>query len=69
MDDKIKLGKKLRHYRELNKMTQIDLGKKLFVNRQTISTYETGKRIPCIFTLWKIADILGISVDELIGRK
>ena len=30
--------------------------------------YETGEREPTVSTLWKIADLYGVSVDYLIGR-
>ena len=63
-----KLGNRLKQHRTARKMTQIDLAKPLNMSRQTVSTYETGSRIPDIYTLWTIADIYEISIDELIGR-
>ncbi len=56
----------LRHYRKLRLMTQQDLAEKLFITRQTISTYETDTRRCDLDTLIRLSDILEISVDELI---
>lgn len=36
------IGKNIRNMRNKNRMTQNELGEKLFVSRQTVSNYETG---------------------------
>ncbi|MCI6467433.1 MAG: helix-turn-helix domain-containing protein [Faecalicatena sp.] len=41
----------------------------LYIRRQTLSNYETGRRLPNIILIWEIADIFEISIDSLIGRK
>lgn len=64
-----KIGNRLKMYRIAHNMTQLDLAVPLNMSRQTVSTYETGVRVPDIYTLWAIADLFQISVDELIGRK
>ena len=63
------IGARMKMYRIAHNMTQLDLAAPLSISRQTLSTYETGVRIPDIYTLWAMADIFQISVDELIGRK
>lgn len=63
------LGDRLRNYRKKNDMTQEELGKLLYVGRQSISAYERESRLPNIYLLSDLADIYGITVDELIGRK
>lgn len=60
------IGKNIRLLRTLNKMTQDDLAEKLFVSRQTISNYETGKSHPDIDMLIKIAEILNSDVNTII---
>lgn len=60
------IGKNIRTLRTANKMTQDDLAEKLFVSRQTISNYETGKSNPDIDMLIKIAEILNSDVNTLI---
>nr|WP_252893111.1 helix-turn-helix transcriptional regulator [Lentilactobacillus otakiensis] len=38
--------KQLIHFRKLNGLTQDDLANKIHVSRQTISHWETGKKLP-----------------------
>ena len=48
-------------------MTQSELADKLNITRQAVSRYEKGDSFPDISVLVKIAEIFGISIDELIG--
>ena len=50
------VGKNIRRLRNEKRMTQDELAEKLFVSRQTISNYETGKSNPNIDMLLKIAE-------------
>lgn len=34
-----------------------------------ISNYEIGRNTPDIETLWELADIFDITIDELVGRE
>lgn len=64
------VGKNIRKYRETKKMTQDDLAAKIDVTRQAISNWETEKTQPDIETLQKIAQILEVSIEEIIyGEK
>ncbi len=64
------IGKNIKRYRENKKMTQDDLATKLNVTRQAVSNWETEKTQPDIETLHKIAQILEISIEEIIyGEK
>lgn len=58
----------LKSLRKAMGLSQYDLAKMLNVERSTIAKYETGDRYPDIETLCKIADVLNISTDELLGR-
>ena len=60
------VGKNIRNMRTKNKMTQDELAEKLFVSRQTVSNYETGKSNPDIDMLIKIAEVLNTDVNILI---
>lgn len=62
------IGKRIQKLRIQNNMTQNKLSKKLGIDRTTLAHYEMGKRTPGIDILWEIADIFGVSIDELIGR-
>lgn len=48
-------------------MTQSELADKLNLTRQAVSRYEKGDSFPDISVLVKIAEIFGITIDELIG--
>lgn len=64
MADRIKLRRK-----ELG-LTQEDLARKCDLTLATVGTFERGvKDNPRLDTLVKLADGLGLSLDELIGRK
>lgn len=65
---KIRIDSNLKMLREERNMSQEMLARKLHIRRQTISSYETGRSLPDIFALIKIADIFGITLDELVGR-
>ena len=59
-------GLKLAQLRKNADMTQADLGERLNVTRQAISKYETGDSFPDVTILVSMAEVFGVSVDELI---
>ena len=59
-------GKNIKALRSQKKLTQDELAEKLFVTRQTVSNYETGKSKPDIEMLVKIAEILNTDIHQLI---
>lgn len=64
------IAKNIKKFREQKNISQSDLAEKLNVTRQAVSNWETRKTQPDIETLHKIADILEISMEELIyGNK
>ncbi|WP_034542117.1 helix-turn-helix domain-containing protein [Liquorilactobacillus mali] len=50
-------------------MTQAMLADKVGLTRQAITAYEAGRNFPGEHELNKLADVLCVSVDELMGRK
>ena len=60
------IGKSIRLLRMKRNMTQDELAEKLFVSRQTVSNYETGRSRPDIEMLVRIAEILETEVQELL---
>lgn len=58
----------IKNLREDNDWTQQDLADKLFINRRTYSSYETGVRSVPPEILDKLAEIYNTSVDYLMGR-
>ena len=60
------IGKNIKQVRESKQLTQDDLAAKLFVSRQTISNYETGRTRPDIETLINLSSVLDIDIHVLI---
>lgn len=63
--DYLKLGKRIRLYREKLKMTQQMLGEQADYSVQHISHIETGKTKLSVECHFDIANALNVSVDEL----
>lgn len=61
-------GKRLKDLRIKKGLSQEDIGKFLSLSKQTISSYENGLRNPEPETLIKLAELLNVSVDFLLGR-
>ena len=58
-----------REAREKQKMTQDEVADRLGVARATYGRYESGQRECSFETLRKLADILCVSTDYLLGRE
>ena len=48
---------------------QEDLAKRLKTTQRKVSYWESGKIEPDLDTLWELADLFDVSIDELIGRE
>ncbi|WKF85861.1 DUF3923 family protein [Lacticaseibacillus pantheris] len=62
------LTQTLRQSRQSLGLTQQQLADQLFVSRQTVSSWETGRNQPNLETLAKMAEVLGVTTDFLLGR-
>lgn len=51
----------------LSGLRQKDLAKHTNIREQTLSRYKTGERIPDTYELYRIATVLGVSIDWLLG--
>lgn len=60
------IGKNIRDLRVKRNMTQDELAEKLFVTRQTVSNYETGRSRPDIDMLASIAQALSTDANTLL---
>lgn len=68
--DNKKMGEFIASIRKEKNMTQKELGDTLFVSDKTVSKWERGLSIPNVVLLIPIAEVLGISVTELLrGEK
>ena len=63
------LSHSIRAFRLERQMTQAQLATKLCVQYQTVSKWETGTSVPDTIMLPAIADALGVTIDDLFGRK
>ena len=63
------LGERIKEYRTSMKMTQADFACRLGVTGASVSAYENGTRLPSYDILIRIANILGVSTDSLLGRR
>lgn len=62
----ITLGKIIREKREIHNITQVELASRAGLDRNYIGMVERGERNPSFLSLQKIAQGLGIPVNELI---
>jgi transcriptional regulator with XRE-family HTH domain len=60
------LPQKLKELRKMHNYTQDYVAEALGIVRQTYSHYETGKRMPDAESLYKLAGLYNISVDDLM---
>ncbi len=62
----MELGKRIRDLRNQHSMTQDDLAERLYVSRQTVSSWENDKSYPDIHSLLMISDLFNVSLDTLV---
>lgn len=60
------LSKRLKELRVSKKMTQQELAEKAGLHLTYIGHLELGKYHPTVFVIWKIARVLGVTLNELI---
>ena len=63
------ISKKLTELRKIRGFTQKDVANKLKIPRSTYSNYETGLREPDLSMIEFLANLFGVTVDELLGRE
>ena len=60
------IGKNIKLLRQQKNMTQDELAEALFVTRQTVSNYETGRSRPDVEMLLKIAEVLEADANTVL---
>ncbi len=70
MEEKITInyGEAIKEQREKLGLTQSMVANRINTSHQNISRWESGKVLPSIDFCVKLADLYGVSLDELIGR-
>lgn len=68
-DDMIKknISKNISKYREKKEMSQKELAQRLGVVPSRISNWETGANCPTIDILFKVCDVLDVSINDIYG--
>ena len=61
-------GHKIAMLRTQANLTQEQLAEKLYVTRELVSKWETGKRNPDYKTIVKLAEIFSVDTDEIINH-
>lgn len=62
----MEVSSRIREERERAGMSQEDLAQTIFVSRQTVSNWETGKTYPDVQSLLLLSNLFGVSVDSLV---
>lgn len=63
------IGNAIKYARKNAGLTQTQLAKLIGTSHAAISYWENGVNIPNVLDCRKMADALGISIDELIDRE
>ncbi len=63
---KTKIAENIKYHRHALNLTQGELAEKLGGKFSLVSNYENGYSTPDIYTLCKLAEIFGITLDELV---
>ena len=66
--NKIKIGEYILNYRKQRDLTQGQFGDLLGVSAVSVSKWEREICYPDIFLLPDISNLLGISIDEMMGN-
>ena len=64
---KLAIGENIRNFRKKNDLTQEALAERLGVTYQSVSRWENGSTYPDLELIPAIAEVLAITVDELLG--
>ncbi len=62
------IGNTIQRLRRERGMTQKELAKRLMISPQAVSKWENCLGMPDITLIVPLADVLGVSTDELLGK-
>ena len=62
------VGERVREWREAAGLTQAELARRVYVSRQTVNNWETGRTLIDVQSLTLVATELGTSASELLGE-
>lgn len=62
----MEIGAQIKKYRDAQGLSQEALAEKIFVTRQTVSNWETGKSYPDVHSLMLLGGVFNVSLDQLV---
>ena len=62
----MEVGAQIKKYRSSMGISQEELAEKVYVSRQTVSNWETGKNYPDIHSVLLLSSVFNVSLDQLI---
>lgn len=62
----MEIGAQIKKYRYAQGLSQEALAEKIFVTRQTVSNWETGKSYPDVHSLMLLGGVFDVSLDQLV---
>lgn len=62
-----RIGQKISELRKARNMTQMELADKMNISFQAVSNWERGISMPDISKLPELAEIFGVTIDEMLG--
>lgn len=62
----MEIGAQIKKYRDAQGLSQEALAEKIFVTRQTVSNWETGKSYPDVHSLMLLGGVFDVSLDQLV---
>ena len=66
MFDMQKIGRKIAELRKQKSMTQMELADRMNISYQAVSNWERGNTMPDISKLPELAEIFGVSMEEIL---
>ena len=61
------MGMRIKQARQQSGVVQESLAEQVGVSRTAIAKWESGKSVPTVWNLLRLAEVLGVSADFLLG--
>ena len=68
LESTMTIGQAIKNARQSRNLTQAKLSKLAGISLVTLQMWEQDKNNPTVFLLMSVADVLKISLDDLVGR-
>lgn len=63
----MRLDQRLRHHRQMAELTGVAAARRVGVSEQVLYRWENGHSEPRLRTAMRLAQVYGVSLDELVG--